>query len=429
MNRGDSARSPNASRNSRTHRFRPCSKSTNVSLTQISSRSWSRVTSSPGRAASTANTRHAWGRSRTARPDLSSSFRSRSSSNDAKRIKDPTLLTRINLCKPSVSSGLHPHQKLTLRELIGVGPQLTVAVPLSRDAKKERWTMTRRAATNCRRAMWMAAVVLLALGSNGLRAEGTIVTFDVTGAGKLFGQGTYPQSINERGDLAGFWVDANEVQHGFIRDRDGSSAIFDVSDAGTGPNQGTVPLSINARGAVAGLYVDAGFAQHAFIRSPNGDMTTWDATGAGSAPGQGTVAVSMNSRGDVAGFFVDANFLSHAYVRDQRGGMVTFDASGGLRGTSAETINAQGDSAGDYRDGNRAFHGFVRDKHGLLTTFDAPGAGSGRSQGTFANGINADGEVAGYFRDALGGVHGFVRDDAGAIVAFDPPGPLVTTAG
>jgi len=65
---------------------------------------------------------------------------------------------------------------------------------------------------------------------------------------------------------------------------------FDVPGAGTGPGQGTTSVTINAEGAVAGWYMDANNATHGFLRTPGGDITPFDAPGAGTASGQGTIA-------------------------------------------------------------------------------------------------------------------------------------------
>jgi hypothetical protein len=71
---------------------------------------------------------------------------------------------------------------------------------------------------------------------------------------------------------------------------------FDAPGAGTAANQGTVANSINTAGAVAGWYIDAANANHGFVRS-NGTITTFDAPGAGTGANQGTFAYSINTGG------------------------------------------------------------------------------------------------------------------------------------
>jgi hypothetical protein len=43
---------------------------------------------------------------------------------------------------------------------------------------------------------------------------------------------------------------------------------FDVSGAGTGFNQGTVPLGISPAGLIIGLYIDAKYRPHGFFFLP-----------------------------------------------------------------------------------------------------------------------------------------------------------------
>lgn len=64
---------------------------------------------------------------------------------------------------------------------------------------------------------------------------------------------------------------------------------FDVPGAGTSAGQGTIPNGITSTGAIAGWYLDSNSANHGFIRLPSGKIITIDAPGAGTATGQGTV--------------------------------------------------------------------------------------------------------------------------------------------
>ena len=44
-----------------------------------------------------------------------------------------------------------------------------------------------------------------------------IITFDVPGAGTGAGQGTFPYGISATGEIIGWYVDANSVNHGLLR--------------------------------------------------------------------------------------------------------------------------------------------------------------------------------------------------------------------
>ncbi len=72
------------------------------------------------------------------------------------------------------------------------------------------------------------------------------------------------------GTITGFYVDPNNVFHGYPRNRDGNIATFDAPGAGTvgrlGGGQGTLPMTINAEEAITGFYTDANHVVHGFLR-------------------------------------------------------------------------------------------------------------------------------------------------------------------
>jgi hypothetical protein len=85
--------------------------------------------------------------------------------------------------------------------------------------------------------------------------DGGITTFDVPSAGTGPGQGTSVEAvggINPAGAICQTYLDASNVNHGFVRDPDGAITTFDVPGAGTGPGQGTIPQTINPAGAIVG---------------------------------------------------------------------------------------------------------------------------------------------------------------------------------
>src|ERR1700678_611034 len=57
---------------------------------------------------------------------------------------------------------------------------------------------------------------------------------------------------------------------------------FEAPRAGTGSTQGTQAFSINSDGYIAGAYIDASNVVHGFVRASNGKMTEFDAPGAGT---------------------------------------------------------------------------------------------------------------------------------------------------
>ena len=259
-----------------------------------------------------------------------------------------------------------------------------------------------------------------------LRARhGKITTFDAPGVGTGPGQGTITGDINDFGGIAGYYYDASSVGHGFLRNPDGSFATFDASGAGTAPGQGTFPQFFSALtdfGAITGFYVDANNVYHGFVRHFDGAITEFDAAGGGTGPGQGTISYSINQRGATIGPYLDATTVGHGFVRDADGTITEFDVPGSgtgvgtgvgfgfVQGTIPLGNNRGGVTVGIYVDQNNAAHGFQRAVNGEITTFDVPGAGTGANQGTFPCSNNAEEASAGFYIDASNVSHGFLRN-------------------
>lgn len=141
-----------------------------------------------------------------------------------------------------------------------------------------------------------------------LRAkDGTVITFDVPDS-----LDTFASSINFEGTIAGNYYDANNLSHGYVRDRDGNFTTFDVHGAGTVRGQGTAGfgLAINDAGVATGQYVDASNVSHGFVRDRDGAITRFDVPGAGNA-----FPVSINAEGMITGTYTDANGTTRGFVR------------------------------------------------------------------------------------------------------------------
>jgi hypothetical protein len=235
--------------------------------------------------------------------------------------------------------------------------------------------------------------------------------------------------MNDRGAITGTYLDSNDVYHGFVRSPGGRIRTFDAPGADTtaGSFNGTLPYAINDAGVITGFYVDANFVSHGFLRDPDGAFTTFDVPG-GSL---NTLPVALNLEGSVVGSVLDQNSVWHGFVRGSDGSFTTIDGPGACSstpfctGTSASSINAFGEISGSYSDDNAVLHGLVRSPNGTLTTFDAPGAGTTSGQGTScvdcSAPLNQFGAIAGYYIDGSNVVHGFVRSPRGNITTFDAP--------
>ncbi len=122
-------------------------------------------------------------------------------------------------------------------------------------------------------------------------------------------------SINPKGEITSFFVDANNVYHGFLRTREGAITTVDAPGAGTGAGQGTQAENINSMGTIVGNYLDTSGVNHGFLRGARGAFATFDAPHAGTGPGEGTTPFSNNASGAITGFEIDANGVLHGLLR------------------------------------------------------------------------------------------------------------------
>ena len=204
--------------------------------------------------------------------------------------------------------------------------------------------------------------------------NGTFTTWSGPGAcdnGQPNGcYGSSATNINIFGIAVGGFEDnsGNFVDHGLIRRPDGTLTTFDVPGAGTGLYQGSgcpgCARGLNQLGAIAGTYIDANSVQHGFLRSPDGKFTTFDAPGAGTGSNQGTgcpsdCPTSLNDWGAITGIYIDTNFVYHGYLRSPEGKIVTVDPVGSIF-TFSDGINDLGSITGYYVDANDVYHGFLR---------------------------------------------------------------------
>jgi uncharacterized membrane protein len=205
--------------------------------------------------------------------------------------------------------------------------------------------------------------------------EPRIITFDAPGAGATPGsyQGTgcfgYPACsgvINQWGAITGYYLDANNVFHGFIRSPKGKITTFEApgADTNAGSFNGTLPNAINDEGVITGVYYDANGAGHGFLRVLAGAFSEFDVPGGSLL----TIPVALNREGSVVGSVLDGSAVWHAFERNSDGTFETFSGPGscnatpanGCTGTGAVSINDAGTIAGGYADDNSVLHGLVR---------------------------------------------------------------------
>jgi len=96
------------------------------------------------------------------------------------------------------------------------------------------------------------------------------------------------------------YIDANNVVHGFLRARDGTTTTFDAPGAGTGSGQGTFTSDsdgLNPAGAISGDYNDDANVVHALcgFRTAPSTLSTF------RAPAQAPVKARMWEASILAG--------------------------------------------------------------------------------------------------------------------------------
>jgi hypothetical protein len=225
--------------------------------------------------------------------------------------------------------------------------------------------------------------------------------------------GTFPSSVNEKGEIAGDYLDFARGFHGFVRDPGGKITTFDAP----GSFGSTRAFRINAAGAITGTFTDTTpvVRTRAYVRDPEGNFTTFD-----PPRGISTVPQSINAGGAIAGYYNESNLRFHGFVREPNGTISSIDPPGSIS-TQAFSINAKGAITGHYADANQRGRGFVRRPGGEFVSFDVP-----ESIGSSPASINDAGAITGYYTKRPSPtsnvrVFGFVRNPDGKFTSFDPP--------
>jgi hypothetical protein len=217
-------------------------------------------------------------------------------------------------------------------------------------------------------------------------------------------------NVNNSASITGYYKDASQHYHGFVRNALGKMTSFDVTGSIL-----TQPVGINYSGEIAGIYEDATGVQRGFLRSSRGMITTFNPGGSSGS----TIPTAINDSGAVVGMYSTSSTAPPAFgfVRYPYGGIVTFTVAGSNY-VMPQSINASGEIAGEYLyDGDSQIGGFVRSSDGEIKTLNY-------DEGIVPSDINQSGTLAGWY--ATTGFHGFVRSSQGQLTSFDPPGTIVT---
>lgn len=209
---------------------------------------------------------------------------------------------------------------------------------------------------------------------------------------------TQVTAINNDGQTAGFWVDGNGNNFGFI-DWNGHFTSYREPNIGTGTV--TQLLGLNKDGIAVGFYTDGAGVNHAFkLNSNNGKFTELVPPN-----GVSVTATGINDRGDISGFYTDALGNTDSFLlKDHHFTQFSYPQS---TNTQAFGLNNADQLVGVYTDGAKNMHGFVAShigNHARFQSIDDPtGVGT-----TTANGINDHGDLVGFYVDGAGNTDGFL---------------------
>jgi len=219
--------------------------------------------------------------------------------------------------------------------------------------------------------------------------------------------------INDHGVIAGSYVDANGVEHGFFGPLNGAYTTFDLGGTATG----TEPRALNDDGDITGFGADPSFTVGTeFLRdSKKGTISIFMKDGvAMDGIAQGITKKKDMSTGD----YIDPNTgVRNGYLA--KDGDYQSDVDLGLNAvrTSPRGMNKKGTLAGLFFDDTGASHGFILHSNGVPQVIDADSSGT-----TALEGINKKEIVSVQVTDADGNPHSLVYDNnAGTFTTIDIP--------
>jgi hypothetical protein len=220
-------------------------------------------------------------------------------------------------------------------------------------------------------------------------------------------------------DIVGFYTDAKSgVTHGFLDTNGVQMAVDDPHGSApyvAAPVQNL--LGVNDRNEAAGFWVDNNGNEHGFVAQLNESSMKFSFTEVPPSLFKGAVATQVSAINDeqlVCGFWTDANKVSHGFVGLLGRQYYSFEAEiSGMKVMSTQVFgcNNNGGIVGQVTDSSGELHGFIY-QEGRFEAFDAPGSSQTPEfgvQGTLINGINDFGDIVGFFSDGVSKVKSFVR--------------------
>jgi hypothetical protein len=253
---------------------------------------------------------------------------------------------------------------------------------------------------------------LFVIASQQFASASTYVSFDVPGAVTVV-----PTSVNNNGQITGYYTDSQGVHHGFLRTANGSVTTFDPTGSTS-----TIPTSININGKITGYFYNGGGA-HGFLRNAIGQYTLLIAPNANTD----TLPSTINDAGQISGIDGDEqNYgFEQGFLRDALGDYTEFNVTGAIQ-TESAVMNQSGVIYGVaeyYNTGVPTYTNYMRDASGNITTFSVPD-----SYLADITGVNSTGETTGcYYPSSSSDNLDFVSDQNSNFTSFEIAGALTST--
>ncbi len=214
-------------------------------------------------------------------------------------------------------------------------------------------------------------------------------------------QQTQVTGINNTDRTVGFWADANGDNFGFV-DHDGK--FTNVVDPNAPKPVGGTPsveqlLGVNDHGQAAGFYNDAQGNAHGFVYDIGSG--SFDAVNIGGFTS--ITATDINNKGQISGFVQNGNVQEGFF--DDHGKVELLTGPKGATSVQALGLNNEGDVVGSFLDAAGATHGYLFDVHkATYLTVDDPNANGM----TVVNGINDHNQLVGFYLDHAGNTDGML---------------------
>jgi probable HAF family extracellular repeat protein len=258
-----------------------------------------------------------------------------------------------------------------------------------------------------RTTMTGLALMTLAMSAAGVarpaRAE---ILYTLKDLGTLGGTESAGLAVNDSGQVAGYWLTADGMEHAFLSGPDGGP----LRDLGSFGGTISVAVSVNDSGQVAGTSQLAGNAvSRAFLSGPDGGPLK----DLGTLGGASSAGLAVNASGQVAGYSqsaVPGNPI-HAFLSGPGGGPLkdlgtlggaySYASVGDAVNASGQVVGASGDAALFYP------HAFLYSGGQMFDLNDLIAPGSGFTL-EWAYHISDAGYITGYGLAPDGQAHAFL---------------------